>query len=148
MCTTSLVAVCCKTKRKIKTFVNKKVLLRERKRHTARRVANARIQWWRRGRGTPSSHGGRGVYPISGLVGGYPIQSWWWGVPHPRSGGVPHPAMGGTQGTPQPDLGWVPPSQTWDGVPPQPDLGWGNPQARPGMGYPPYLDLGWGTPPT
>ena len=55
---------------KVKMLSNKKVLLRERKRHTARRVASARYagvgypiqSWWG---GTPSSH-----------VGGYPIQSW------------------------------------------------------------------------
>ena len=47
---------------------NKKVLLRERKRHTTRRVASD---------------------PYAGDGGGYPIQSWW-GVPHPvMVGGYP-----------------------------------------------------------
>ena len=55
-------------------MLNKKVLLRERKRHTARRVASARYAGGEGG--TPSSHDG----------GGYPIQSWW-------GGGVPHPVM-------------------------------------------------------
>ena len=43
------------------------------------------------------------------LVGGYPIQSWWWGgrTPSSHGGGVPHPVMVG---------GWVPPTiQAWDG---------------------------------
>ena len=85
-------------------FNNKKVLLRERKRPTARHIANA--------------HYAGGV-----------------GTPYPR---VP----------PWPDLRWVPPIQTLDGVHPRPDLGWGNPpvqtwdgvpppSSRSGMGYPP-----------
>ena len=141
--------------------MNKKVLLRERKRHTARRVE-------------------RGMYPI---------QSWWcWGVPHPvmvgGTLGTPHHpdlAGWGTPGTPPPsDLGlgipppsrpgwgvpWVPPHhpdlagggtpgtphhQTWDWVSPHhPDLAVGGtlstphhqtwdgvpPTIRPEMGYP------------
>ena len=145
---------------------NKKVLLRERKRHTARRAASTR-----HGMGTPSSHGG-----------GYPTQSWWggvlhpvmvggypgtphpdlargrgtptshgWGVPHPVMMGVPHPVMvGGT---------WVPLTiQTWPGgypiqssrypPPSKPSRGstLGTPTIRPGIGYPPPSDLGWGTP--
>ena len=93
---------------------NKKVLLRERKRHTAHRIASAHYaalcnggtpsQVWG---GTPSQVGG---YPISGQ-GGYPISgrgvhpSQVWGVPR-----VPPP----------------PPGQTWDGVPPRPER-WGTP---------------------
>ena len=46
----------------LKTYEYKKVLLRERERHIARRIASARY--------------------ASGGGGGYPIQSWW-GVPHP-----------------------------------------------------------------
>ena len=64
----------------------KKVLLRERKRHTARRIASARY---------------------GGGWGGYPIQSWW-GVLYPVMGeGVPHTVMvgGGYPGYPHhPDL--------------------------------------------
>ena len=135
--------------------VNKKVLLRERKRHTARRVSSAR---YAEGGGvTPSQVGG---YPVPGL-GGTLFQVWEGRVGYPRSRGYPVPGLGGFPiqtwsggyprypltwdgvpsnlrwGTPLPDLGWgTPPSQTWDGVPPP---------ARPGMGYPP--DLGRGTPP-
>ena len=109
---------------------NKKVLLRERKRHTARRVASTRCaalsnpdlvqgctqsQVW-------------GGYPVPGL-GGTQSQVWE-GVPHPRSGGYPIQTWSGdTPGTPYLDLGWGPPS----------------PLPEPGMGYPP--DLRWGTPP-
>ena len=59
---------------------NKKVLLGERKRHTARRVASARYT-------------GRGGTP-SQVRGGYPSQVQ--GVSHPRSGGYPIPGLGGT----------------------------------------------------
>ena len=124
-------------------FEYKKVLLRERKRHTARRVSSARYAG---GGGTPSSH---------------------WGVPHPLVVGVPHPVMVG--GVPYPVMvGGVPPTiHTWPGGYPRypshhPDLGWGTPPpSRPRMGYPPptiqpwdgvppqhHPDLGWGTPPT
>ena len=134
---------------------NKKVILRERKRHTARRVASARyadLSW--------------GGYPISG-PGGYPIlcpvgvpRSR--EVPHPRSGGVSHPMSGGV---PHPMSGGYPipcpggtPSQVW-GVPHPMSRGtqshvWGVPNPR-SRGTPPHhLDLagvpptpGWGTPP-
>ena len=127
-------------------FVNKKVLLREHKRHTARRVASARFADWggvphpildgggvpstprpRSGwRGTPSNLG-RGACPRSGRGGGgYPIQSWTGGYPPSAEWDTPNQTWDG-----------VPPIQTWDGVPPQ---------SRPGMGYPPSPDLGWGTP--
>ena len=62
----------------MKLDTNKKVLLRERKRHTSRRVASARY-------GDLSPDGGGGVphpvldggrYPIL-LTGGTPIQSHW-----------------------------------------------------------------------
>ena len=115
---------------------NKKVLLRERKRHTARRVASARY--------AALSHGGRGGgYPIQPWVWGYPIQSWLReGYPDVTP---PHPDMG--WGTPHPDLGWgtKPPIQTWDWVPPS--AGWGTP-AWTWDGEPPHPDLGWGTPPS
>ena len=104
---------------------NKKVLLRERKRHTARRVSSA------------PRYAGGGRYPIPGLggvphprsKGGTPSQVW--GVLSPRSGGVPSPRSGGL---PSPRSGRGTPSQVW-GVP-HPDL------VR--RGYP--LDLRWGTP--
>ena len=89
---------------------NKKGLLRERKRHTARLVASARYAG-----GVPRPRSGRG-YPVQGL-----------GVPHPRSGGYP---ILGPEGYPS-----DPPIQTWDGIPP--DQTWdGVPPTRPGMGYP------------
>ena len=134
---------------------NKKVLLRERKRHTARRVANARYAG---GGDTPSSHGGG--YPIqSWWVGGYHpvmvkgtpsshgrgylIQSWWvGGTPGnpPRPGwGTPPPSRYG-RGTPllhHPELAGVPPStiQTWFGYPPPPR------PSRPGWGTPPPVEV-------
>ena len=92
------------------TLLNKKVLLRECKRHTAHRIASARYA------------------TLSNGWGGYPIQSWWWGVP-----GVPpspsRPGWGYPGYPHHPDLGWGTPTQTWEGVPPPP--------LRPGMGYPP-----------
>ena len=121
---------------KLQNFlVNKKVFLRERKRHTASRIASARyaalsngwgeggspdtpapsIQTWS-GRGVPSPT----IHP--GQVRGYPrypstIQTW----------------SGGTPGNPHnPELGWgTPPTQTWDWVSPHLDLGWGTPPPRP-----------------
>ena len=147
--------------RRLKTFDNKKVRLRERKRHTARRVASAHfadlspdkgvphpvldrgysIQSWMGG-GTPSSPG----YPHPGphlvLDGGTP-SSLGWGTPSsPGQGVSPSSLDGGVpQGIPCPDLGWGyphpadggTPIQTWGGVSPHPDLGT------------PCLDLGWGT---
>ena len=105
---------------------NKKVLLRERKRHTVRRVASARYA------------------ALSN--GGYPIQSWWGGTlvpPHHHQDlargysryptttiqtwdGVP--PIQTRDGVPlNQTLDGVPPTQTWDGVPPHPDLGQGTP---------------------
>ena len=84
-----------------KQLLNKKVLLRERKRHTAHPVASARY--------AALSNGWMGG-------GGYPIQSWW-GVSPSRPGqGV------GTPGTPPPPTiqTWPPHPQTWDRVPPFP----------------------------
>ena len=84
----------------LKLCFNKKVLLRERKRHTARRVARARYAALMVG-------GGRGsTYPDLGFVG-YP---WVPSPPHPDLG--PHlDGGGGIQATPHPDLGWwYPPS--------------------------------------
>ena len=115
-----------------KLFYNKKVLLRECKRHTACRVASVRyaaLSNWGGGGGTPSSLGwgwggtpsslGRGgwvIHPV--LDGGYPIQSSTGGVPHPV-----HPVLG------------TPPVLILDESTP-PSAGWGTPPppSRPGMG--------------
>ena len=142
-------------------FCNKKVLLRERKRHTARRIASARYAALSGGGDTPSQVWGGGVprsgldggggYPIPGL-GGYPSQGR--GRQYsPGFDGGGHPIPG--QGYPFPGRGypsqvhWVLPGwgtpQTWDGVPPTiktwlgypPPLGWGTPHQP---------DLRWGTP--
>ena len=95
---------------------NKKVLQRERKRHTTRRVASARYADLSRG-GTPSQ-----------VWGGTPSHVW--GVPRPRSGGVPRPMSGGypipgqgvthpmSGGYPVPCLGGTP-SHVWGGTPSQ-----------------------------
>ena len=91
--------------------MNRKVLLREHKRHTARRVASARYADL--SRGVP--HLRSGGYPIPGLGGvphprprgvPHPIS---WGVPHPRSRGYLILGLGGTpshvQGVPHPRVG-------------------------------------------
>ena len=154
------------------SYTNKKVLLRERKRHTARCVASARYGGV--GGGTPSTY--------SGGRAGYPIQSWW-GVPHPvmvggtpsshGEGGTPssHSGGGSTLGTPTIQT-WpgVPPTiQTWPGgftlgtptiqtwlrgtlgTPHHPDLAGGftpgtPPTTQMAGGYPPPSRPGWGTP--
>ena len=117
---------------KLQNFlVNKKVLLRERKRHTASRIASARYAALSNGwGGTPPT-----IHPDLVREGGT--------LPH-------HPSRPG-QGVPQ----VTPTIQSWDGVPPYPDLRWGILPPRPGMGYPPtqtldgvpppHLDLGRGT---
>ena len=91
---------------------NKKVLLRERKRHTARRVAST---WYAALVGVPPA-------------GGYPARGELHARGYPFPGGVP-PCMGrgtpclGRGGTPLPHLGMgYPPSAGW-GTPPCPDLG-------------------------
>ena len=119
---------------KISLKSNKKVLLHERKRHTARRVASTRC----------AALSGGGGYPIPGLGGGYPVPGLGGysipglgGVPSPRSGGYPIPGLGGY---PIPGLGGTPGT-------PLPRPGMVYPLPGPGMGYPPYLDLGW-VPPT
>ena len=124
---------------------NKKVLLRERKSHTARHVASARYA-------ALSPEGGRG-YPIQSWTRGYPIQSWMEGGGTPSqvwTGRVPHPVLDRGSKNPIPGLdgggypiqSWIggtpeyPPIWTWNGVPPPClDLGW----------VPP-LSAGWGTP--
>ena len=130
---------------------NKKVLLRESKRHTACHVASAHYAALSNGGGLgtpPPSSPGQGQVPLPPT-----IQTW---------------SRGGTPDTPHhPDLarGYHATIQTWDGVSTNhPDLGWGTPDPprpgmgcppprpgmgysppRPGMGYSPQ-DLGWGTP--
>ena len=138
----------------VNLLFNKKVLLHERKRHTARHapstccaalsnpdMAGGVPHPRSRGRGYPVPGPGgtpsqvQGGYSIPGpggtpsqVQGGTPSQVQ--GVPHPRSGvgwGYPIPGPGG-----YPVPGW--------GYPPPPylDLGWDTPLPRPGMGYPPY----------
>ena len=154
-------------------MLNKKVLLRERKRHTAHRVASARYAALSSGwGGVPHPRSGVGVphprvrgYPGQVLmVGGTPGL----GVPHPRGvpwsgldgGGVPHPKVGvprpgldgGTQvpppSRPRQGVPWVPPpSRPGQGTSPR----MGYPPSRPGWGtqpqtWDPTPDLGWGTP--
>ena len=118
---------------KVQTFknntCNKKVLLRERKRHTARRAASACYAALSRGVPHPR-------------VGGVPQARSWWGYPIPGQGGTPSQGGGGTQscldgggipqpgldvggylGTPYPDLARVggtpvpPIVKTWWGIP-------------------------------
>ena len=160
-----------------KTGINKKVLLRECKRHATHCVASAHYAGGGWG-GTPSSHGG-----------GYPIQSWWGGTPpsHGGDGGtrsshgggypiqswcwVPNLVMVG--GTPSSHGGGTPSShgrgyliQSWSGVthpvilggtqvpryPPHPPSrpGWGTPTHHPDLaGVPPHHpDLAGVPPPT
>ena len=85
-------------------LVNKKVLLRERKRHTAHRVASARY--------AALSHGlGGGLPPtIQTWSGGYPPTDLRWGTPHLDLGwgNPPRPEMG----YPHLDLGRGTPTQT------------------------------------
>ena len=140
---------------------NKTVLLRERKRHTARCVASTRCAALFGGKvpgpksgGVPSPRSGGGTqsqvwgYPIPG-PGGYPIPGPGGTPSHVRGVTPSRPGQGGTPATPYLDLGWgtPPPVWTWDGVPPALDLGWGTPPTwtwdgvptlpRPEMGYPP-----------
>ena len=121
--------------------VNKKVLLRERKRHTARRVASTRCVPGPGGGGVNLSQV-RGEYPVPCLGGR--------GLPHPRSRGVPCPrSRGGTQSQVQEGDTW---SQVRGGTHPR-SRGVPCPRSlggvpHPSSRYPPYLDLGWGTSPT
>ena len=111
----------------MKGYINKKVLLRERKRHTARCVASACYA------------------ALSPDVGwrGYPIQSWMGGTPYhegwgPPSAGWGTPCLDLGRGYPHLDLGRGYPLCTWDGVPPCQE-GWDTPQSTPGMGVPPPI---------
>ena len=136
-------------------------MLRERKRHTARRVASARYPALSHGGGVPHPDLAGGMldtpHVIPDLAGGgtwvpHTIQTWPrgtlgtsppsrpdWGVPPPsRPGWGTRPLSAGWGAPTIPDLAGVPPPpiQTWDGVPP---ISW--------MGYP-HPDLGLDTPPT
>ena len=121
-----------------KTPLNKKVLLHECKRHTARRVASApyaalsngagvSIQSWLGGTPSQIQVGGRG-YSIQSWLGGthprfrwgYPIQSW------PVEEYFIQSSPGGYSLSPC----WGYPIQSLLGVP------WGSSPVRPGMGYP------------
>ena len=122
-------------------MLNKKVLLRECKRHTARHVANTPFCCPNWGGGTPSQ-----------VQMGYPISDW----------GTPCPDLG--WGTPlwtwlgylHLDLARVPPIWTWPGYPPHPHLAGVPPPHLDLAGVPPihtWLEYsspsrpGWGTPP-
>ena len=105
------------TKKKTNNEVNKKDLLRERKRHTARRVSS-----------TPSAVLSWG-HPISGQ--GYPISGWGylisgWGTPS-LAGVSLCPDLAGVPPLSWP--GWGTPLLTWPGYPPSLS-GWGNPPPR------------------
>ena len=111
------------------TIENKKVLLRERKRHTACHLASARYadlspDGGGGGGGTPSSLMG---YPQTGPGMGYPLISWMGYLCPDLGWGTPCPDL--RWGNPHPDLEWGTPSiQTWDGVTPSClDLGWSTP---------------------
>ena len=124
-----------------------KVLLRERKRHIARRIAALSS-----GGGGPPQHPDlAGVPPPQPLGWGTPQT--WDGVPphHPDLAEVPPHPWDGVPPPPPSRPGWhLPPPQTRDGVPPLPSRhgwgtpppppsrpGWGTPHLRPEMGYPP-----------
>ena len=150
----------------LKITWNKKVLLRERKRHTARRIASAHPAAVLAGGGGgeypwPVLAGGGGTsvlswlggtqvlswpgeYPSPVLAGGKgtPVLSWLgvslsWGTPRARTG-VPHLCRTGDTPFPHLGLGYSP-SQDWD----TPTWHWGTlppPPVR--TGYPPGRDLG------
>ena len=120
-------------------FHEKKVLLRERKRHTTRRVASARYATLSpdMGRGgTPFNPGGGGGGTPSSPGGEYPIcLDLGWGTPSSAGWGTPL------------DLGWgTPPSAEWHTpLPSGPEMGCPHQLDRvslmpgPGMGYPHQL---------
>ena len=154
-----------------KSFFNKKVLLPERKRHTAHRVASARfadqssdVGWGEVPNpvfdgGTPSSLGHGGTLSNLGwgvphlvLDGGYPVQSWM-GVPWvpPLGPGKGYPPPGPGMGVTPINWMWYPPVN-WMGTPlPGPGMGYpdqldGEPHQSAGWSTsPPHLDLGWDT---
>ena len=147
-----------------KTIINKKVLLRERKRHTARHVVNTPFccpNWvpspvltWLGGGGYPTwvpAPPGSRVPPLAGYPPGrVPLPA---GYPLPGPGGGVPPCQGSPlagyplAGYPTPGPGRVPPQGTpWQGIPPDrvPPLAGYSP--GPGRVPPPQLDLA-GTPP-
>ena len=112
---------------------NKKVLLRERKRHTARRVAS-----------TPTCWCGWGGYPRYA-----PCPDLGWGTPLPWPGKVvPPPILTWMGGYPMLLMRDPPPILTWDRVPPPPPiLTWeGVPPILTWDGVPPILTWEGGTP--
>ena len=118
---------------------NKKVLLRERNRHTIHRVASARSAaaavFWRGGgvppHPVPTGGGGSRGVPPSSSEGG---------VPHTDLTGVPPPPPSGWMGVLPVGTGWglLPPIQLWQG-------GWGYPSPVGGWGYPPPPGVDWHT---
>ena len=122
---------------------NKKVLLRERKRHTDRGVASTRYAAPGGGGGGTHARGGypRQVPPAGGR--GYPR---WAPSCHGGDGGTlgrrPLPERGTPARQaplPWPRMGYPPP--------PVPGMGMGYSPVS-WMGYHPHLELGWGTPPS
>ena len=137
-----------------KQVQDKKVLLRERKRHTARRVASACYaalypdggggphpgpQARSRCRGIhPRSKGAGEANPSQVWIGGYPIPGTDEGYSIPgQDGGTPIPPPGPGMGYPHTDLGYD--------TSPHLDLGWSTPPQSAEWGTS-QLDLGWGTP--
>ena len=113
-----------------RSSLNKKVLLREHKRHTDCGVSSTPSVVLYRG-GTPSLLG----VPQPGLTG----RGTWSGVPTGRGTSTPRSDWGGTQGGIPPPLGWTwpgyPSGWTWPGYPsPLAGPGWGTPLAGPGWG--------------
>ena len=118
------------------SLINKKVLLRERKRHTACRVVSTPslvLTGYPPWQGTPHPD----------LARGYP--TWvppWWGTPHPDLGGTPLQQGTPRQGTPRPDLvGGTLPGYPQAGYPPGvcPMAFWEILQSIMGYGYPPGI---------
>ena len=124
--------------------MNKTVLLRERKRHTACRVASARSAvcfsrgggggWW-----VPLPDLAGGV-PDADLAKGYPILTWpgeypCSGVPHWSRIGVPPPSQDGYTPPPQ-ERTWDqrPGKQAGTGVPPLERTWYQRPGKQPGTG--------------
>ena len=135
----------------LKESTKKKVLLRERKRHLARRVASARFADQSPDWGVPHPVLDRGGwYPIQSCLWGYPIQSWRGGIPSsPGQGSTPSSLGWGGEGTTS-SLGWggTPSSlgRGWGmGYPSSPGMGY--PPSRPGMGYTPQSRTGMRYPP-
>ena len=99
---------------------NKKVLLRDRKRHTARRVAGARSAFLSWGGGTPVQAVGPGGGVVQSQLGGFPVLSW--------------PEGSSWQAYPPAGTGVSPSAGT--GVHPQKGPGTRNLVKNPGLEYP------------